>query len=168
MAPKFEIVEAHAFHCGQMVRKLRTEHQSAIAKLGVNTHRELRRAFDDSSYRRALLMDGQLAGLGGVTGPAMAGTGTIWVAITQEATRYPQHIVRIMRRQLAEVMVVKRELTTFILSADGVSLRFARFIGFETIRDFPIEIDESKMVPMVIRSQRKIAYNQPAEQAYLH
>lgn len=160
---KFEIVEAHAFHCGQMIRKLRNEHQAAIAKLSVNTHRELRLAFDDSSYRRALMMDGVLAGLGGVTGPAMAGTGTIWLAITQEATRYPQHIARIMRRQLANVFAVKRELSTFILPADLVSLRFAKFIGFETLRNSSIEIDEGKMVPMVIRNEPKTSYNHRAE-----
>lgn len=159
MAPKFEIVEAKSFYCGQMVRKLRNEHQAAIAKLGVNTHRELRRAFDDSSYRRALMIDGVLAGLGGVIGPAMAGTGTIWIAITQEATRYPQHIARIMRRQLAEVFTVKRELSAFILPADVVSLRFAKFIGFETLRNSPIDREEVDFVPMVLRKQSKPAYN---------
>jgi hypothetical protein len=166
---RFEIVEARTNHCGQMVRRLRGEHQAAIARLGVNTHRELRRAFDDSSYRRALLIDGTLAALGGVTGPAMAATGTLWLALAQEATRYPHHIARIARRQLELILAVKRELNTFILPADEASFRFAKFIGFQTLRNSGVEINEGKLIPMVIRRERKTSYSaQPAEQAVLH
>lgn len=149
-----EIVEAMEFHCGRMVRMLRTEHMAAIAKLGINTHRELRRAFDDSGYRRALFIDGRLAGMGGVTGPMMAATGTIWLAITEEATRHPHLITRLCLAHLREVLRIKRELDTFVLPADETSLRFAKMMGFKTLRNGTVQIGEGKLVPMVIRRER--------------
>lgn len=167
--PKFEIVEGKPQHCGAMVRRLRLEHQSAIARLGVNTHRELRRAFDDSSYRRALLIDGVLAALGGVTGATMGRTGSVWFAVTQEATRHPHHICRVCREALDEVFEVKRELHTFILPADETSLRFAKMLGFQTLRNSPIDVFEGKAVPMVIMREPKIPYGATtAEPAVLH
>lgn len=165
--PRFEIIEGKPQHCGAMVRRLRLEHRSAIARLGVNTHRELRRAFDDSSYRRALMIDGVLGALGGVTGAAMGSRGSIWFAVTQDATRYPHQVCRVCRNALEEIFEVKRELHTFILPADETSFRFAKMLGFQTLRNSPIEAAEGKVVPMVIRREPKISYS-AAEQAVFH
>ena len=145
-----------------MVRKLRSEHSAAVARLGVNTHRELRRAFDTSSYRRALLIDDALAGLGGVTGSAMARAGSVWLAITQDATRHPHLICRLARAALDDIFAVKRELRTFILPADKTSFRFAKLLGFETLRNSGIDESEGDFVPMIIRVQPKIPYIPPA------
>lgn len=150
---KVELVEAKEFHCGQMVRKLRSEHKAAIAHLGINTHRELRRAFDDSGYRKALLVDGRLAGLGGVTGPMAAASGKIWLAITEEATHHPHLITRVCLRELHAVLRIKRELDTFVLPYDQTSIRFAKMFGFRTLRNGMIDIGEGKAVPMVIRAE---------------
>lgn len=169
MSPLFEIVEGKTQHCGLMVRRLRQDHREAVARLGVNTHRELRRAFDDSSYRRALLIDGQLAGLGGVQGSALSSTGVIWLAFSQEATRYPHHLAKICRRQLAMILTVKHELSTFILPADEASFRFAKFMGFQMLRNSPVDIGEGKAIPMVIRRERKISYTpEPVDHVSLH
>ena len=73
--PHFEIVEAKAWHCGAMSRLLRQEHAEAIALIGLNSHRELRAVFDESIFRRAWLINGRLAALGGVIGPAASAYG---------------------------------------------------------------------------------------------
>lgn len=130
MRPDFQIVEARAYHCGAMVRMLRAEHQRAIARLGVNAHRELRQRFDSSSFRRAWLIDGKLAALGGVTGSQLSSEGYVWLALSGLATRYPLEVVRETRRQLAALMVVKRSLVTSIIASDETSKRFAIFMGF--------------------------------------
>jgi hypothetical protein len=75
--PKFEIVEAKAWHCGAMSRALRLEHQKAVAMIGLNSHRELRGMFDESIFRKAWLIDGRLAAVGGVTGPALSSYGIV-------------------------------------------------------------------------------------------
>ncbi len=133
--PRFEIVEAKPWHCGAMVRLLRREHQKAVAMVGLNSHRELRAAFDDSIFRKAWLLDGKLAALGGVTGPAISSYGLIWLALTNEATKYPMAVIKEARRQIAEIMRTKRLLISSILEGDKASERFAIFLGFVPAAD---------------------------------
>lgn len=126
----FTITSAKPYHCGQMVRLLRMEHQMAVARLGINSHRELRARFDASAFRKAWLIDGRLAALGGVTGGTLSGHGLIWLALSHEAMKYPIAIVKEARRQLDEIMAVKRVLVTAILDGDEGAKRFAIFLGF--------------------------------------
>lgn len=128
--PEFSIIPARPWHCGQMVRLLRHEHRNAIARLGVDSHRELRHRFETSAFRRAWLIDGRLAALGGVTGGTLCATGFLWLALSETARRYPVAIVKEARRQLAEIMLVKRELATTILDGDAAAQRLAIFLGF--------------------------------------
>ncbi len=130
MSPRFEIVEAKPFHCGAMARLLRREHAAILARRGDDIHRELRGCFDQSAFRRAWLIDGRLAALGGVTGTALSSDGMLWLALTQEATRHPKAIVDEARRQLDGLMQVKRRLSAFIHGGDEAALRLAIFLGF--------------------------------------
>ena len=127
---EFRIIEAKAYHCGQIMRELRIAHQMEIAKIGVNSHRELRMRFDASSFRKAWTIDGKLAGLGGVTGDRISSGGYIWLALSNHALKYPLEIIREARRQLADIMVSKRDLVTTIIDGDEASQRFAIFLGF--------------------------------------
>lgn len=133
----FTIVEAKPWHCGAMSRLLRHEHRNAVAVLGIDSHRELRTLFDASAYRRAWLIDGKLAGLGGVTGSEMAAIGFVWLTLTEQGTHYPIAIVKEARRLLDEIMVTKRELATTILAGDHAAKRLAIFLGFHVSHDGP-------------------------------
>ncbi len=130
MTPRFEIIEAKPWHCGAMVRKLRLEHQMASTKLGIDSHRRMAEHFGQSTFRRALLIDGNLEGLGGVTAPLLASSGYVWLALSQKATRYPLFLVREARRQLDQIMVTKRELVTVVVDDDFAAKRFAVHLGF--------------------------------------
>ncbi len=127
---KFEIVPAKKYHCGQIVRSLRKEHKSIILGLGFNGHQELSDCFDNSSICRSWLIDEKLAGLGGVSGPISGMFGQIWLALTQDALKYPIEMVKEARRQMDDFMILKRELVTTILDGDATSRRFAFFLGF--------------------------------------
>lgn len=133
----FQIVEARRHHCGKMARMLRQEHQRAALLVGLDTHRELRNCYDRSWYRRAWLIDGLLAGLGGVMGTMMAPAGFIWLALSERATRYPIEIVKEARRQLDFLMTVKRELHTTIVPSDEAALRLSVFLGFHAADEGP-------------------------------
>lgn len=126
----FTIIEAKAFHCGQMVRLLRLEHQKAVAMIGINSHRELRARFDESSFRKAWLIDGKLAAVGGVSGTMLSGYGMVWLALSNRAMKYPLAIVKEAKRQLSEIMQTKTFLATSILEGDVAAERFAVFLGF--------------------------------------
>jgi len=128
--PNFELVEAKAWHCGAMSRILRLEHQTAVAMIGLNSHRELRAAFDDSIYRKAWFIDGRLAAIGGVTGSALSSSGVIWLAFAGIATKYPLAVTKLMKGQIERIMQTRHLLITTILDGDKASERFAIFLGF--------------------------------------
>ena len=130
MKPDFTVIEAKTFHCGQMSRLLRDEHRAATVRLGFDTHRELTARFDESPFRRAWTINGRLAGLGGIVGSAISETGQLWLALSDEARKYPVEVVKESRRQLAEIMQTKRCLLTTVLDSDESAKRFAIFLGF--------------------------------------
>lgn len=152
MSPKFEIIEARPHMCGQMSRLLRAEHRSAVAALGVDAHRELRSAFDQSAFRRAWLIDGRLAALGGVTGSPLNHYGQIWLALSSTALRYPKAIVQEARRQIDEIMATRHQIVTSIVSGDEAAKRFAIFLGFVP---YDTVCDEEIANSAVSRGQRR-------------
>lgn len=127
---QFQIIEARPWHCGVMSRILRREQQAECLRRNVNIHRELRTMYQASYFRRAWTIDGRLAGLGGVKGSVLSPTGMIWVALSEEAMKYPIAIVKEARRQLDEIMRMQIELTTSVSYNDEAAQRFAVFLGF--------------------------------------
>jgi hypothetical protein len=131
----FEIVEARPHMCGKMARMLRGEHQRAAIRVGMDVHRSLRDIYMQSWYRKAWLLDGQLAGLGGVKGSMLSPAGFVWVALSERATRYPGAIVREARAQLDYLMDFHAELHTTIIDGDEPAKRLAVFLGFHATDD---------------------------------
>lgn len=128
--PVFEVVEGKAFHVGRMVRRLRPEVRGEMLRIGMAPHRELRDAFNASSFRRAWLVDGRVAALGGVTGMLASDTGFVWLVIAADALPHRKAMVVEARRQLDEIMLTRSKLTTRIHAGDEPAKRFARFMGF--------------------------------------
>ena len=107
--------------------------------IGLDSHRELRGRFDDSTFRRAWMIDGKLAALGGVTGTRASSMGYVWLAFSGAATKYPIAIVKEVRRQIAAIMTVKRNIYTTIVDGDDAAKRMAVFLGFVPYdRDDPL------------------------------
>ncbi len=149
MTPRFEIIPAKPWHCGAMVRRLRAEHALAVARLGLDSHRELADRFGQSAFRRALLIDGHLEALGGVTGSLLSSEGYVWLALSARAARFPLALVRHARNQLDEIMVTKRVLVTSVLDDDMAAKRFAVYLGF-------VLADDDGAEPAVSRHGRRL------------
>lgn len=130
MTRRFEIIEARHWHCGEMARKLRREHREIIVSMGYDPHRALRDAFEASCYRKAWLVDGKLAGLGGVIGPSLSPVGVIWLALTEDALKFKNEVVKEAGRQIAYLLRIYRLLTASTLFEDARSARFASALGF--------------------------------------
>jgi hypothetical protein len=127
-----EIVEAKRFHCGQIIRRMRADHLSALRRVGKNPHSELLAAFDQSSFRRSLLLDGELAAIGGVTGTTVSPIGYIWLAVTAKASAHPHVLLAAFRKALAEVFNTRIEVATTLVEGDEAGRRLAVFLGFHT------------------------------------
>jgi len=128
--PELTITEGRLHHCGRIVRALRYEHQVANAGVGLDPHRIVRMAMAQSAYRRAAFLDGELAGLWGVTGSIMSPFGYAWLCLTQEAARHPILVLREARRQIDEIMRTKMVLVTDIMGDDIAAIRLATYLGF--------------------------------------
>jgi hypothetical protein len=130
-----EIVEGKPWHCGQMARILRHEHQRELTHAGVNIHREIKSSFDGSFWRRAGLIDGRLVGLGGVMGSGINSIGFVWMALSDEVRKHPIATARILRDLLDEIMETRRELATVVIPEDDAALKLAVFLGFHCEHD---------------------------------
>lgn len=137
---EFRIVEGRPYHCGQMSRILRLDQQKAIALIGMNTHHEMRDKFDQSVFRKAWLINNRLAAVGGITGSILSAYGLVWLALSNEAMKYPLAVVKESRRQLNQAMITRHMLVTNILDGDEAAKRFAVFLGF-------VPYDECESLP---------------------
>lgn len=129
--PEFSLIDAKPYHCGKMSRILRAQHRELVAGLGFSVHRELRGAFERSLIRKAWLIDGALAAMGGLESTLMSSDATVWLALSAEATRHPLALMRMLYRELEAVAATRRLLSTLLIRADAPSLRFAEFLGFQ-------------------------------------
>lgn len=133
----FEVIEMKRRHCGQIIKHLRIGHQIALEQVKRDAHREIVAIFEESAFRRAWLIDGRLAAVGGVTGSIIASTGYAWLALTEEATLHRVALLKEVMRQLAQIMVSKRELATTVLGGDPAARRLAIFLGFHVDDEGP-------------------------------
>jgi hypothetical protein len=115
-----------------MARALRYEHYAAMTRVGVDAHRSIRANFEASYFSEAVLIDGELAALGGAIGSRLSPFAFVWAVLAEKAARYPKEIVKQGRRALAELMNDKVELVTTVDVGDEAALRFAAFLGFYT------------------------------------
>lgn len=124
------ITDAKLHYCGQIIRRLRREHASAFALVGLNAHRELRSTVAGSPYRKAAFVDGELVAMWGVMGSMLSPFGFVWLCLTNEAVKYPIAIMREARRQLDLMLEEKVELVTTVLHTDQAAIRFCTALGF--------------------------------------
>lgn len=125
------IVDCRARHCGQISRLMRVDHHRGLISLGVNIHRELRIARQNSQYAKAAYIDDHLAVIWGLMGSPMAPIGMVWMATSQWAMQHPRLIVREARRQLEIMSEHKAFLETTVIADDETAQRFACFLGFQ-------------------------------------
>src|SRR6185312_7041922 len=103
----WEVVEAKPWDVGAVIHRLRPSHMEALERVGINrraAHRELRRNFDMSSFRKTWKRDGRVLAVGGVTGDLLTDQGYIWLALTGEAVGFPVQMLKEARRQLGKIM----------------------------------------------------------------
>ena len=127
---EFKIIDPPGHFCGKMIRILRSEHKDVLDRFGLNAHRELKSMFDSSAFRRAWVIDGELAALGGVSGSPLETASYVWVAFSQLARKYPVQLIKEARKQLRIVMATRKELVTTVLPEDEAAMRLAVFMGF--------------------------------------
>ena len=135
------VIEGKIQHCGAIARRLRAGQRTLEA------HRHLRMMFASSRECRAWIDDdGELLALGGVTGTLTSSRGTIWLAVSEQATKRRVAFVREAWRQLAAVTVGLNEIDTTVAVDDEVAYYFAKRLGFYLVP--PLPLGDSGMLHM--------------------
>lgn len=129
---KIEIRDGERWHCGQIARTMRAEHHLLLLKKGVNVHREIRKKFDGSYYKRAAFVDGYLTALWGVEGSALSFTGLLWLVLSQYGTRFPLAVLRVAKEEIINISRMQHEVVTTVLPDDEAAHRLVVWLGFET------------------------------------
>ena len=127
---RYEMTECRRWHCGQMARRMRRADREAMLAVGCDPHREIVHRFQESAYRRAWLVDGELGAVGGVSGTLAASDGYIWMVVAESATRHALALARMTLGQLATVSLTFRSVVSLMMAADERAIEFARFLGF--------------------------------------
>jgi hypothetical protein len=126
----FEVREAKPWHVGQMARILRKDLAEHIQKNDMNIHKEMKKVFNESYYRKIWLIDGKLSAIGGVAGSAISCTGFIWVALNSNSSSFPIEMVKESRRQINLALQFHSKLIATTFYGDIRSRRFIEFFGF--------------------------------------
>ena len=127
---QFAVIGASRHHCGQMARKLRREHEQGTRAIGLGTHEGIAFAYLLASENRAWFIDNKLAAVGGLISSLASSDGVVWLAVAQEATRYPKAMLKTAREWLGIFGENKRCLRITVVVDDKPSVRFAEHLGF--------------------------------------
>jgi hypothetical protein len=130
MSPRFEIIPAKRYHCGQISRRLRPQQREALERTGASMHHRLIHLFNLSEFKRTWMIDGEIGALFGVTGGWLEPCGYVWLVISNKGAEYPVAFLRETRRQLDAMMASKRVLETTVIDGHDEALRLAAFLGF--------------------------------------
>ena len=127
---KFEIVETRAPHIRELVRHMRSEDRAEIVCGGCRPLNKLWRLWCDSSVCRTALVDGRVAAVWGCEGTTLEIVGHPWLFTTPTVQRIPITFFRETRREVAEMLMTRRLLTTHVLASYDRSLAFFTRLGF--------------------------------------
>lgn len=153
---KVEIIEGKRHHCGQIARSLRAKHAKVLADRGIPVHQEIVDRFNDSAWVKAMLIDGRLVALGGVTGTLASGEGLVWLALSAESEKYPTAIAREGIRQMRDLMQTRSKIVTLISTADAPSVQFSYFLGF-AVQDRTEVLGVDVLVMAVTERAKRVA-----------
>jgi len=126
----FSLIDGRAYHCGQIIRRMRAEQREAMLRAGANPHHEIWARFHSSCYCKAWLIDGELAALGGAVGSLGGSECFIWLVTSEKATKHPVAIALAARDQMAHISTMFHTIDATVLAADWPSMGFAAFLGF--------------------------------------
>jgi hypothetical protein len=135
---RFEMIPAKRSHCGRIACEMRDDSREKIIAAGSDPLREILEAFDNTPCPKALLINDQLAAMGGVAAaPWLSPHGICWMVVSEFATRFARALVTEVRRQLDDAQELYPLMVAPLSPADKKSLRFAAHVGFAVECAYP-------------------------------
>lgn len=128
---RVEIVEASLAHMRAVAGRLRVEERlETVAAREVPRHLMLR-LWGDATYRRAGLVEGEVAAVWGCGGTLGSSAADVWLFTTPVIDKIPLRFVREARGQIAEMLKTRHTIYSACLETCERSLRLWQMLGFE-------------------------------------
>ncbi len=142
----FEIVPATAEHIRLAARDLRPMDRAEIEGRGFCVRHVLHQLYRQSSLKRAALVEGGVAAIWGTYGQMIADECYPWLFTTPLVEKHKLEFFRETRREVRDMLLSRRRLSTYVLSSYTQSVRFFALMGFKT--EAPIVIGKEEFNPM--------------------
>jgi hypothetical protein len=101
-----------------------------ILSEGITPAQALERSYRTSVWSRTLLIDGEIAAVGGCAGTLLSGIGHPWLLTTAAVERIPVGFVREGQRQIAEMLTMFPVLENCVDAKYAQACRFLGVLGF--------------------------------------
>jgi hypothetical protein len=131
----YEVVPTKVLHIKALAEKLRTAACLGLDRYGIDPRRALLDAFRKSRTCCTALIDGKPEAIWGVQAPLLSDFALVWLAMSNDVTRFPKAIVAEAKLQIGEMGKDYAELATTVLPDDRQSIAFAAFLGFHDRHD---------------------------------
>lgn len=126
----YEIVPARLEHVRAMVNTMRPMDRAEIEGWGLTPRRVLHCLYRDLFTKKAALVDGETAAIWGIQGSALSDFGMPWAFTAPPIERAKMAFYRETHREIAEMLVTRRSLKTYVLASYDASRQFFGRFGF--------------------------------------
>lgn len=125
-----EILDARPSHLSAVAGRLRPEETVEISAAGETARHLIYRLWRDSPYRRAGLVDGEIAAVWGCSGMLSSSIGEAWLFTTPVIDKNPLIFVKVARREISRMLETKTQLVSACLLSCERSVRLWTMLGF--------------------------------------
>lgn len=138
MAATLTLIPATISHVYTLAARLRADDRAEIEAAGFDPRKGLRRMYRSSYRVRTVLVDGEIAAMGGLGGMLLADEGYPWLMTTAAVERHPLAYVRCAQAEVAAALALKRILIGQVMASYARSVRFLALLGFTLDEPLPV------------------------------
>lgn len=125
------IMDARLCHLRELARTLRADDLREVMASGLKPRHLLYRLWTGSFIRKVALMDGEVAAIWGCEGTILSPRGDAWLLTSAAVERKPITFLKVLKQSLAEMLEIKQEIGSHVLSSYHKSIRLMQMAGFE-------------------------------------
>lgn len=127
------IEDIHPWHLRELAQDLRRGDLNEITCAGLRPLQALWRAYRNSVYSRAGLVDGKVAAAWGVTGTIISPSASLWLLTGSACSDIPLSFVKIGRAELLKMLEFYHQLEGLVHPEYHQAIKFLRLLGFHFV-----------------------------------
>lgn len=138
MTLRYRIVEAEPAHLRAIRNRLRTDDLLEITALCQTSPQALWRSYSASTFRRAAIVDGEVAAVWGCAGSSLGLIGVPWLLTAPEVERIPVAMVREARAEVGKMLGLYGFLENIVAARYVRACKFLEVVGFRLDDPMPV------------------------------